>query len=78
MPVYVSTNCGLCKDAGDTNSFRAGMILHKSAFVLIEQMSVRSQTQYKQEWLADLMTVDTIYGVGELRNDAGIVFIVPA
>jgi len=25
-----------------------------------------------------LLTADTIYGVDELRNDAGIVFIVPA
>ena len=78
MPVYVSTNCGHTIDVGGTTKYRAGIMLHKSAFVLIEQMAVRSQTQYKQEFLADLMTVDTIYGVGELRNDAGIVFIVPA
>ena len=78
MPVYVSTNCGHTIDAGGTTAFRAGMIFHKSAFVLIEQMSPRTQTQYKQEFLADLLTVDCIYGVDELRNDAGIVFIVPA
>jgi hypothetical protein len=36
--------------------------------VLIEQMSVRSQTQYKQEYLATLYTADTLYGVKALRT----------
>ena len=30
------------------------------------------------EYLGDLFTSDTIYGVGELRNDAAVAFIVPA
>jgi hypothetical protein len=41
-------------------------------------MGVRTQTQYMQEYLSDLFTADTIYGVGELRNDAGIAIIVPS
>ena len=57
---------------------RAGMLLHKDALVLAEQLGVRSQTQYKQEYLGDLFTSDTIYGVAELRNDAGVAFVVPA
>ena len=40
--------------------------------VLVEQMGVRTQTQYKQEFLGDLFTADMIYGTGELRDDAGI------
>jgi hypothetical protein len=44
--------------------------------VMVEQMSVRTQTQYKQEFLGDLFTADTIYGTGELRNDAGILIAV--
>ena len=58
--------------------YRVGMMLHKDAIVHVEQMGVRSQTQYKQEYLGDLFTSDTIYGVGELRDDAGICFVVPA
>ena len=58
--------------------YRAGMLLHKSAIAHVEQMDVRTQTQYKQEWLADLFTADTLYGVGELRDDAGLAFVVPA
>ena len=56
---------------------RAGMLLHRDALVLAEQLGVRSQTQYKQEYLGDLFTSDTIYGVAELRNDAGVAFVVP-
>ena len=56
---------------------RAGMLLHRDALVLAEQVGVRSQTQYKQEYLGDLFTSDTIYGVAELRNDAGVAFVVP-
>ena len=56
---------------------RAGMLLHKDALVLAEQVGVRSQTQYKQEYLGDLFTSDSIYGVAELRNDAGVAFVVP-
>jgi hypothetical protein len=53
-------------------------MLHKDAMVFAEQVGVRTQTQYKQEYLGDLFTADTIYGVGELRNDAGLAFVVPA
>jgi len=58
--------------------YRVGLLLHKSAWALIEQMSVRSQSQYKQEYLANLFTADTIYGVGELRDTAGVAFAVNA
>lgn len=55
--------------------YRVGVLLHKSALALVEQMGVRSQTQYKQEYLGDLFTADTIYGTGELRDTSGICFI---
>jgi len=58
--------------------YRAGLMLHRDAIVHAEQMGVRTQTQYKQEYLADLMTADTIYGVAELRDTAGVAFVVPA
>lgn len=58
--------------------YRVGMMFHKDALVHAEQMKVRSQTQYKQEYLGDLFTSDCIYGVQELRDDAGIAFVVPA
>lgn len=77
IPVYVSTNCPVV-ESDDGDQFRAGLFMHKEAMVFVEQMSVRSQTQYKQEYLSDLFTSDTIYGVGTLREDSGIAFIIPA
>ena len=53
-------------------------MMHKDAWVLAEQVGVRSQTQYKQEYLGDLFTSDTIYGIRELRDDAVLAFVVPA
>jgi len=64
--------------SGSDTKYRAGMILHKDALVHAEQQSIRSQVQYKQEYLGTLMTSDTIYGVAELRDNAGIAFVVPA
>ena len=72
VDVYVSSNCPTT-----AGSDRVGMLIHKDALALAEQMSVRSQTQYQQKYLGDLFTSDTIYGVGELRDDAGVAFVVP-
>jgi len=76
VDIYVSTNCPTA--SGNSTTDRVGVLMHKDAFVLAEQVGVRSQTQYKQEYLGDLFTSDTIYGVAELRNDAGVAFVVPA
>jgi prophage maintenance system killer protein len=40
--------------------------------VLVEQVAVRSQVQYKQEYLATLFTSDTLYGVQILRSAASV------
>ncbi len=71
VDVFVSSNCPT------VGTDRVGLLLHKDAIVFAEQVGVRTQTQYKQEYLGDLFTADTIYGVGELRNDAGVAFVVP-
>ncbi len=74
MDVFVTSNC----PSIDSAATRIGLMLHKDALALVEQMGVRSQTQYKQEYLGDLFTSDTLYGVGELRDNAGVAFAVPA
>ena len=74
VKVYVSTNC----DTATTNTTRLAMLFHKDAFVLAEQMGVRSQTQYKQEYLGTLFTSDMLYGVKELRDEAAVAIAVPA
>lgn len=71
VDVFVSSNCPT------VGTDRVGGLIHRDALVFAEQVGVRTQTQYKQEYLGDLFTADTIYGTGELRNDAGVAFVVP-
>ena len=75
VDIFISSNCPTA--SGNSGADRVGVLMHKDALVLAEQVGVRSQTQYKQEYLGDLFTSDTIYGVAELRNDAGVAFVVP-
>ena len=75
MPVFVSTNCDTT--SGST-ACRIALMGHRDAMVLVEQQSIRSQTQYKQEYLATLFTSDTIYGVAELRDYGAVALAVPS
>lgn len=76
MKVYVSTNADTA--AGNSTTDRICLLAHKDAFVLAEQMGVRSQTQYKQEYLGTLFTSDMLYGVSELRDGSAVALAVPA
>ena len=67
VDVYVTSNAPTV--TGSTTSGRVMTMMHKDAFVLAEQMAVRSQTQYKQEFLANLFTADTLYGTKVLREE---------
>lgn len=58
--------------------YRVGTIFHKDALAHAEQQGIRTQSQYKQEYLGTLVTSDTVYGVKELRDYAGLAFVVPA
>lgn len=78
VPVYVSSNCPTVADAGAATDQIAGALIHKDSVALIMQQNPRMQTQYKLEYLADLMVSDTIYGGGILRPDAGVAFILPS
>ena len=69
--VYVSTNL---PDNGSGE--KPCLLFHTDALVIAEQMAVRTQTQYKQEYLADLMTADTLYGEDVYRPDSGVVMYI--
>jgi len=68
---YVTTACPTIE-----SGVRAATLLHKDTYVHAEQLAVRSQSQYKQEFLADLFTSDTIYGTQVMRPEAGFVLAV--
>jgi len=70
IPVFVSSNADT--GAGNSATDRICLMGHKDAMVLVEQLSVRSQTQYKQEYLGTLFTADTIYGVKAMRAAATV------
>ena len=71
VDVYVSTNL---PDNGSGE--KPCLLFHTDALVIAEQLGVRTQTQYKQEYLADLMTADTLYGEDVYRPDSGVVMYV--
>jgi N4-gp56 family major capsid protein len=66
VDLYVTTN--LTGNSGEKNC----LLMHKDALVFAEQLGVRTQTQYKQEFLADLMTADCLYGLETYRPEAGV------
>lgn len=82
VDVYVSSNCPVVETASDNTAaafdVKAAILAHRDTMVLAEQMSVRSQTQYKQEFLANLYTADTLYGIQTLRPETGFVLVLPA
>ena len=81
VDIYVSSNVPIIETAAEnsaeTTVTRGAILAHKDTMVLAEQVGVRTQTQYKQEYLADLMTADTIYGVKVLRPETGFLLGLP-
>ena len=75
IPVFTSSNAD---SASATAAYptsgsaiaRVCLMGHKDSMVLVEQVGVRSQVQYKQEYLATLFTSDTLYGVKAVRTAA--------
>jgi N4-gp56 family major capsid protein len=68
IPVFVTSNADF--GAGNGGADRICLMGHRDSMVLVEQLGVRSQTQYKQEYLGTLFTADTIYGVKAMRTAA--------
>ena len=69
IPVFTSSNADT---TSGSNAARVCLMGHKDSMVLVEQVGVRSQVQYKQEYLATLFTSDTLYGVAALRSAASV------
>jgi len=71
VDVLVSSNVPVLE-----TGVRGAQLIHKDTNVLAEQQSVRSQTQYKQEFLGTLYTADTLYGCQVMRPEAGFTLAV--
>ena len=79
IEVYVSSNMPVIETAADNSAgddVKAALLFHTDTMVLAEQLGVRSQTQYKQDYLATLYTADTLFGTKTVRPEAGFVLAV--
>jgi N4-gp56 family major capsid protein len=79
VDIFVTSNCPILETAVENAAggiVRGAQFIHKDASVLAEQMGVRSQTQYKQEFLGTLYTADMLYGTKVVRPEAGFVLAV--
>ena len=65
IPVFTTSNCDTTSGSA---AARVCLMGHKDSMVLVEQIGIRSQIQYKQDYLSTLFTSDTLYGVAGLRN----------
>jgi N4-gp56 family major capsid protein len=75
VSVHVTNNCPTPTSA---TSAKVALLAHRDALLLAEVLGPRVQTQYKQEYLATLLTADTIYGVAEAYDKGGIAMVMPS
>ena len=81
IDIYVTSNCPTLETADENTAgdeIKGAILAHRDTMVLAEQLGVRSQTQYKQEYLSTLYTADTLFGVKTLRPETGFVLAVNA
>jgi len=76
VDIYVSNNLENATATDNSTDQIAAMLFQRECIVFIEQLRPRVQTQYKQEYLADLFTADLIFDAGVLRPEAGQVIVV--
>jgi hypothetical protein len=77
MEVYVTTVLPQIDNSAGSAQVQHGVVFQRDAIVLVEQLGIRAQSQYKQEYLADLMTVDMIWGNKTVRPTSVVNFVVP-
>jgi hypothetical protein len=81
IDIFVSSNCPTIETAADNSvgdAVKAALLVHTDTMVLAEQLGVRSQQQYQQEYLSTLYTADTLFGTKVIRPEAGFVLAVNA
>lgn len=82
IPVFVSSNSPSVVQG--TGTFRLVTMAHKDSIILVNQIKPRVQSQYKVEFLSDVLVADTAFGAAVVRTEAtasldrGRVAFVPA
>jgi hypothetical protein len=81
IDIYVTSNAPTIETAAENtagDAIKAAILAHRDTMVLAEQLGVRSQVQYKQEYLSTLYTADTLFGIKTVRPETGFVLAVNA
>jgi hypothetical protein len=83
IDIYVTSNSPIIETDSENTAtnggdIKAAILAHKDTMVLAEQLGVRSQVQYKQEYLSTLYTADTLFGIKTVRPETGFVLAVNA
>jgi HK97 family phage major capsid protein len=81
IDIFVSSNMPTIETAAENtagDAVKAALLFHTDTMVFAEQVGVRSQTQYKLDYLSTLYTADTLFGVKVVRPEAGFVLAVNA
>lgn len=68
VEVYTSSNCATV-EANDSTAFRVAVMFQKNSIVLVEQQSVRVQSDYMLNALGTLIVADVLFGSDLLRGD---------
>lgn len=74
VSVHVTSNCPTPTSA---TTAKVALLAHQDAMILADVLGPRVQTQYKQEFLATLLTADTIFGVAEAYDKGGVAMVMP-
>lgn len=81
IDIFVTSNCPVLETADENTAggeIKGAVLAHRDTMVLAEQLGVRSQVQYKQEYLSTLYTADTLFGIKTVRPETGFVLAVNA
>lgn len=70
IPVFVSSNSPSVTQG--TGTFRLVMMAHKDSMILVNQIKPRVQSQYKLEFLSDVLVADTAFGAAVVRTEATV------
>lgn len=70
MGVYVSSNSPSVAATNGTTFVRGVLVAHKDSIILINQILPRVQSQYKLEFLSDVLVADCAFGAAVVRTEA--------
>jgi hypothetical protein len=73
MDVFVSANSPVVLATNGTTQVRGVLVAHKDSMILVNQILPRVQSQYKLEFLSDVLVADCAFGAAVVRTENNIV-----